>query len=136
MTVNAGNRQILLTFGFTAREVDAFDAALAPDGTRQAEVDLSSQVWNDVIMARQELVRQLRDTFEREQGRTLTRQKRDMLLNTFYTGEADPFVWLRKEYKPMPKKDFVSTESIDRARREAQQRIATWKRQIRRTIKK
>jgi hypothetical protein len=134
MTVNERDADILRMYGFTIREIAEYNNAKMPNGELQPPIDLSSPVWQEALLARQELVGKISDQYRKDFNKRLTRARLDNIINGYYaTGKTSPWDFIKSLYVPKLVVDFTTT-SIEKARKEAKRKIKNWKQRVKRLI--
>lgn len=113
MSLKTEDKTTLSNAGFLPYEIKIFDTAKAPDGTSQPVIDLRSPVWQRTIQSRREWT-------DDKEHRGWTQDEIEGAIMAYYQRhpKADPFAFLKAEYKPPAKRDFW-----DNVRAREQQKI-------------
>lgn len=119
MTLRYEDRQRLYNDGFTAYEISHYAKARAPDGTRQPPMDIDSPLWQAVRAKRIVRATRIAQDYQKTHGKEISRRYLSRLLNQWYVRhpKADPFDWLKREYRRLKK---VTGKKVKKATRRLQ----------------
>ena len=102
MTISAADADRLRQAGFIESEIEGFANAVTADGKPQPPVNLDSPVWQRVLESR-------REWWIDKVERGWTEHEIISELQNYYKRDAkrNPFDFLRAEYRPPKKKDYM-----------------------------
>jgi hypothetical protein len=118
-TLTKFQQELLHDEGFSRYEIRQFDQAKGSDGSLQAQYDLSSDVWVEVIAERRDRVQRIKEAYYRKTGKNISDSWLYREINLFYVQhpKSDPFDWLKKAYAKI---HHISSKTVAKATRRLQ----------------
>ncbi len=110
MTISPNDYDQLHDAGFIDEEIRMFAEAKTPDGRDQPMINLESPVWQAAMLSRFNKIRNLRDS-GRSRGLPedlINENIHNLLYRMYNRGKASPWDWLKIEYVPVQKKDYIT----------------------------
>jgi hypothetical protein len=112
MTISAKDAEILRDAHFLESEIESFANAVTSSGNPQPPINIESPIWQAVLTSR-------REWHDDKIQRGWTQEEIVAELENYYKRDKkrNPFDFIRAEYKPPKRKDYME---IARARQAAQ----------------
>jgi phosphopantetheinyl transferase (holo-ACP synthase) len=118
-TLTKFQQELLHDEGFSRYEIAQYDQATKTSGEYEAQFDLSSPVWLEVIAERRERIHRIKEAYYKATGRTISKSWLYRQINLFYVQhpKTDPFDWLKKAYRKIK---HISSKTVATATRKLQ----------------